>query len=438
MDPKVARALRWYFALLAILWAICAISIYVQTTRFGRGWPYDTVLYWQKLRFTDFTGFYAKFHAPGDSERFFSGWSPFTYPAPLLVLYLAFLRAFRDPLPVYLGVIALWGVLLAILGTKYVRQNRTLQWETLAVALATALFNYPLFFLLDRANLEGLVWIPSAAAVFCLAYRSFSAAAILIGFAASMKIYPAVLLLIFISKRRYRDFAIGLIAMGVFTLGSLWLTGPTIERAFRGVYGGVQSFGHAQIIEIHPMDIGFDHSLFSCTKWLRFAGYHRDVVAADRRLAADSTIYAYTVVPAFATFYWFALRRRPMLNQILALSAASVLLPYVSYDYTLVSMIVPFFLLLRFLVQSGGNVKRPLNMGQILSLLLPFVFIFGPLSFLLADHVGYGGQFKALALLWLMICCALLPMPCGWLEPAALDCPNGGRGGVKNFPDLRQ
>ncbi len=84
-----------------------------------------------------------------------------------------------------------------------VPKHSRVRWLTAAAAFATAAFSFPPFFLLDRANIEGLVWIATSLGLVFFVRRRYSSAALLLALAASMKIFSGVLLLLFLAKKQY-------------------------------------------------------------------------------------------------------------------------------------------------------------------------------------------------------------------------------------------
>jgi hypothetical protein len=212
-----------------------------------------------------------------------------------------------------------------------------------------------------------------------------------------MKIFPAVLLLLLLARKRYRDFALAVASVVGFTVGSLWLSGPSIKRAGQGILEGLDYLREVQILDYKAREITFDHSLFAFMKQVCFRIIH-DVPKVNALLPRFYLVYGICVAAAFVALYFSTIRHLPVLNQLLALTALSVLLPYVSYDYTLVHLFTPFAILVIVLATDGADGRLKLSRGQLMFLLLPFAVLFTPQSYLVYHIVGYAGQFKTLAL----------------------------------------
>ncbi len=408
-ETTVRRCLIVFLAVLAGLWAVALAVVAIQTHVFHRVYPYDTLFFIPNVRFSDFIDFYPKSAVHENYDFFLSPLTfPFSYPAPLLMCFVSLFH-FSQPLLGYLVILFVFACILGVSATLMIPRHLG-QRRLIVLSSAAAIFSFGFFFLLDRANLEGFVWIATSIGILCFARGRFVPAAIFLGLAASMKIFPGALLLMFIAKRRYRDFVVSLLAVGAFTIGSLWATGPSIAIAAGGVAQGVEYVRQHQILVFQPTEIGFDHSVFGYFKQLavRITG---DVARVDSILPRIYLAYMLLAVLGFAAIYFGRLRHMPVLNHLLALSALSIALPFISYEYTLVHLAAPFIVLVFFLGQDVDSGRAHLTRSQILALLLPYALLFAPLSYLIDHGLGYGGQIKALALIYLIGVASWIPLP---------------------------
>jgi Glycosyltransferase family 87 len=407
----VRHALFTYLQFLGILWSLAAVVVGVQTLIFHRTYPYDTILFIPAVRFSDFTIFYPRFDVYGKGDIFFSAPGfPFTYPAPLLICFLAIWKISVHHLRVYFCFVMGFALTTAFVSFRAVSSKYYLSLPAIAAVISASIASFPLMFLIDRANLEGFVWMAASFGLFCLVRRYYSFAAVFLALAAAMKLFPGVLLLLLVAKRRYREFGLAIVSWFAFTVGSLVLTGPTLATAAKGIAGGMDFFRRTQILEFRPPEVGFDHSLFSCVKQVAFRFIH-DVPRLNAVLPRIYFVYAVISILAFGGLYLLRLRKMPVLSQLLALSALSITLPFVSYEYTLVHLIAPFTILVLFLSTDVNSGRVPLDRNQILSLLLPFAILFAPMSFLLRNGFGFGGQVKTIVLLWLVYTACRIRLP---------------------------
>jgi len=138
----------------------------------------------------------------------------FGYPAPGACAFWLF-YLFPDPVVAYLGIVCGFaaGMTGIMLWATRTTANRLL-WGTVLV-LSLLLF-YPLIFLLERANMEAMVWVVQALAILSFVKRRYQAAGLLVALAASMKGFPAILFLLFLPKKRFKELALSVPAVAVF------------------------------------------------------------------------------------------------------------------------------------------------------------------------------------------------------------------------------
>ena len=92
------------------------------------------------------------------------------------------------------------------------------------------------------------------------------------------------------------------------------------------------------------------------------------------------------------------IRKLPLLNQILALSVCAVLLPPVSFDYTLVHLLVPVGLLCLYTAPMPWRAVAGLRLC-----LVCFALIFNVDAFV-SLHWRLAGEFRAVVLVVLLVC----------------------------------
>ena len=378
------------------------------------------------MRFTDFTGAAVRVEHFGEpdmmSRREFGGrgYEVFPYPVPAVYAYLFFNRTFPDPLKAYLWTVLLSAVIAAgILALRLgqLLPNRKLPYVLVAVTVMTC---YPLLFLLDRGNLEGLIWIWLLLALLSFYKQLFTTAAILLALAAAMKLFPALLFLLFLAKRRYRAFFIALLVSIAVTVLSWIGVGPTIKQAMLDSSKSSTMLNEQYITGLRPLEIGWDHSLLAFFKqaaYLRFRFRHgaRGAPSGPLRLPGVETaviVYAVLALLSFCVLYWFRLRSLPVLNQVMSLLILCVLLPFVSNEYTLVHMYLAWgaFVLFLFKDVRTGDITLP---GWVPMLVLCcFAVVFSPQSYWVVGEVeNLGGQVKTMALAVLLFTVIKVPMP---------------------------
>ena len=189
---------------------------------------------------------------------------PFTYPAPLAVLYAA-LYTIPHVLRFYLTAYAAATVAASLLMRRVLIERGMGRASALAFTIALFALNYPPRTLFESANTEGIVAILTAFGVFYLLRDRCYLGGALIAVAGTLKIFPFILLALLLSKRRYREFALA-IAFAVNGM-SLAIVGPTIAEASRRIASGIHYVQVTFIYSVNPAAVTFNHSLFTLVKF---------------------------------------------------------------------------------------------------------------------------------------------------------------------------
>lgn len=201
---------------------------------------------------------------------------------------------------------------------------------------------YPVFFLAERANVEMLLFAIFTG--FVLAYRKkfFYVAAILLATLIAQKIYPAVLLILFVKDKAFKPlFLTLLLSVGFFFLG-LALTGNNPH----GLATNLAYFNERYAIG--PQGIAFSHTLYGLIR-LPFTVMLNYYSMSIETYKSISSVLALPYMIFCFLFFSLAsliviLKKQAFWKNLFILTACSIWLPYVSFDYTLIWLLTPFFL----------------------------------------------------------------------------------------------
>ena len=353
LPPVLRRFWLWTLATTAG----SAVYSVAMTFVFHAGYPYALPPFTGEDYFFDFTVYHERslhFRTPAFWDAF--GY-PFTYPAPLGLVYGLLYKV-----PHVLRYYLLFYVLLCLGGAWLLARALTRRGvsQTAAVLFtATVLLcSYPLLALFRAGNTEGLVALLAGAGIYAVLRDRCWLGATLIAVAGTMKIFPFILLALLLSKRRYREFVWGLVVAGVVSVSSLAVLGPSITIAQRHIEDGIVYVRQAFILSLSTQVMEVSHSLFTPLKivvallyrhWHRVPTTHAEWLARSAGeqgvLGTVFTVYLVCAAVLGIALYFGWIRRLPMLNQLLALTALAVLLPPLSVDYALVHLLFPFALL---------------------------------------------------------------------------------------------
>lgn len=350
-----------------------------------------------RLRFGDFHEYFEKF-AFFHSRLFYTEYAVLPYPAPALVAYKLFLvprphthhgswALFR-----FIGSLLLSSWLMLWLWSRALVKAGLSRSTTILFLLVTYMLSFPFWFEFMQGNIEWVVWVVLSLGIWAFYRGHFRTAAVCIGIAGSMKIFPLIFVGLFLPVRRYRDAALTLLSAAVSTVVSLWLVCPDIVYSWRQTILALTHFEQQAVTSTRGFQLGFDHSLFALIK-----SCLNDLLGMQ---APQKFVGTYMLIVALGGILLFFTRIRhlPLTNQVLCLSIAAILLPPVSYDYTLVHLYAGLALLTLVAVTHWRKDPGQRVPGLLPALLL-LAFLLAPESELIWHGNRYAAQFKALALL---------------------------------------
>jgi len=340
-----------------------------------------------------------------DPEFFTAGGYPWYYPAPGALVYAGFyaiVNLWDNWVAGYLSYIALavGGILYAALRLARAMERRGVGRATaVRFVLLAAVFSWPFYFALERGNIEAVTWFLLAAGVWALARERWILAAVLLGAAASVKLYPGLMFAVFLRPRRWKEIGAGVLTFAAITLLALRFLEPDILLAWHGVIAGVQAWTQDYAGTVNLRYVPFDHSAFALLK----------VVTPGQQTFSPAFMGRYMAVAGAVMLALFFGRviRLPRLNQVLFVTVASVLLPPTSFDYTLVNLYVPFaWLVLIILMES----RRGIDMRPYTLMMVLFGLLLGPETFATWGDFGGAALVKSVCLILLLLAAVLLPV----------------------------
>jgi len=286
------------------------------------------------------------------------------------------------------------------------------------VALATAvlmplslvLISFPIERLVHQGNIEIVLWMLTALGVLAFLRGHDDAAALLWGLAAAMKLFPLVLLVLLLPRRKWRAFAEGVATFVGATVWALWWLGPSVRVAWAGTMVNVFRYQGARTAEWTLRELVANHSLIEVAK----------IVAMIAHYPMDKLTLPYFACGAavMGAALFGKLWKMPVANQVLAVSTFMVMFPPISYYHALVHMVAPLVLLgwIAIRAQQAGVRVRGLQGTMLL-----FVPLFAPFTLLTYPTVFvYCGLVQALLLLVLFLCALEYPFDVGVGETDAV------------------
>ena len=337
-------------------------------------------------------------------------YSPVAYP-PFAAIVMAGLYSAASPVLRYLEVTAVW-LAVAVWGVRRALMRVGIGGVTATLfPLTLVAFSFPIARLVHEGNVELALWVLTAAGVWAYLREYDDAAGVLWGLAAAMKLYPVILLVLLLPRRKWRAFALGVAAFVAATALALWWLGPTMGVAWRGSLHNVFGYQGIRASEWSLRELAANHSVYGLVK---MAAMMTGVPLARLTLP----YYACGAV-AMGWAFFGRLWRMPVANQLLAVTAFMVMFPPVSYFHTLVHMYAPLLVLLFVAIdeQKAGAERAGVQVRGLKLTVLLFVPLFAAFTLFLFPRVYvFDGLVQAGLLVALFGCAVRFPFAVDGVE----------------------
>jgi Glycosyltransferase family 87 len=348
----------------------------------------------------------------------------FAYPAFSAVMYDMVYHLGRHAQAVFLtSELIVCGFAAYLFFTK-IRRNGLNRFSAAVLVITTLLFSYPLLYMFGSGSVEIFACIFTAAGLWATLKGHDSWAAVWWAAAGAMKIYPLLLLGLFLSRTKYRSVIVGLAAFALISVLSMWFVGPTIPIAFAGSISGVTGFVSTYAQRVKVNELPFDHSLLAPIKIFAYVMAHR-----TGNLAYLTKPYILIAGAIALLAFFLKATHMPMINQVIFLFAAMIALPPVSYDHTLVHLYAPWAMLVIIALREGA---AGVTLPGFRTYFLCFAVLFTSQRFIYYHWIHPNGAFKAVALVTLIVTALRYPIPDQALHEVVPPAPAQPR----QFPDV--
>lgn len=375
---------------------MCGLAIDFSREIFALSYPFASQFF-PFNKYVDLFDFRARFFHFHHLDFFsiaHSRGSIFSYPAPVGILYALFFWPNAHIHLIFVVVTSSPLIALVLLLARALKRRGVGTFTSGVFLFTTCLMAYPFWFNYFLANMEICIFLLLAFGVVAYIRGHLYTAAVLIGIAGSMKLFPFILLGLFFARKQYREFVVSVVVGAASFFGSIWIECPSFAVARAGIAAGAATMNDALIRKWLPLESGFDHSFFSLIKGFAH-GYFKDGILPALYL----NIYVLVAACTGLVLYFLYIRRLPLLNQILSLYVAAVLLPPMSHHYTLMHLYVPWGLLVLFAVDSSRNKRQ---VPGTLAAFICFAILFSPQSEFIWRASSLSGPIKTIVLvaLW--------------------------------------
>ena len=333
-SAKNRRVSSIAFIVVAGTW-LATVFHYVLGIYKSKPYPLNTYLFRANDNFMDF------YNNLNYASHFMSGKKDVIAYSPFAQTVMGALSAFPVRLALVLAMTAFMvtvGMLVWRFLVDDLRQSLALR---LAVAFILTAMTYPVLFTLDRGNEEAFVFIALAWFAYLYFVEHSRWAGVLLGMAIAYKMYPGVLVVLFVADRRWKDLLItgvttlGLTAAGTFLLGALSGYGPVLVLRYWFNTLFVGHVGYSGTLEAAQ----HGHSIWGAVVTLMGRLQGGEPVGLSTRAYVIVALLSFVALSAYVVF-----AERSDWKRVTLLVIAMLILPLESHDYTLIHLLIPIAL----------------------------------------------------------------------------------------------
>lgn len=313
--------------ILIIGFAISVVYHYIMGIYLNMDYPFNTFLFRPDDRFMDFYNVLEMSYNPYLHGAYF----PFSY------LIVSVFTHFSPDMALILFMGIFVGFLLYVSYNNLQCSNRI---DTVRNIFVFSFLSYPFLISIDRANFEVFVFIFIFLFIFFYMKEHFALSVLFLSFAISMKLFPAVFIVLFLCDRKYKYLFYTLALVLVLSAISLLLFEGTVIDNLTNLSNNLNVYN--EIYALTNEGLYTTHSLFGLIK-IFIAHSH----PYNYPYMVDSLFKLYPLV-AISIFscisIYIIILENEMWKKVALLVFSMNLLPYVSHDYKLMHIFIPLFL----------------------------------------------------------------------------------------------
>jgi hypothetical protein len=303
---------------------------------FNLHYPYSTFLFKPGDRFNDFfnmCNICRNLNPYFEPYRFNSNYYPF---GNLLFFIFALIPVKAASITLY----SLFYIFPFIYINKIMLLVSSVKKQLLIIGIFTFL-SYPFLFTVDRGNIEGLMFVCIFFSLFFFEKGKFRLCSLFLAIPIAIKVYPAVLLVYFLSEKRRRVIINTFIIVIVISVIPLFLFNGGLQNNLNYIAGGFKVYISDEMVFGPNNFLQRGVGLLTLTKTLLIISGTIHYVHAN----AYKMIYVFGALLLFSgvSFYVYFIEKT-LWKKITLLIFSMLLFPHFSADYRLVHIFIPLYL----------------------------------------------------------------------------------------------
>lgn len=336
---------------------LAVIFHYVLGVYLNFPFPFNTFLFNPDIHFSDFTSMVpvAQGFAPFSKPNIWINYFPLAY-----ILLFPF-SLLKNNLLAYFIFASGFLVFLIYMNIKFFKCSSLTKLENFQNIFTLTILSYPVLYILDRGNFDMFLFVLFVGSVYFFKSKKYLLSAILLAIQNAIKPFPILFLVLFLVKKKYREFFLSLILTGLLIIGGFMVIKGGFFDNINVFIQNLSAFKLSYVYDPNNAKaMTNSSSLFMALKFL-LCKY--TMVISTIQL---DNLYRYLSLIITSAVLFFTWRERIFWKQITLLTLLMTVLPYVVTDYKLIFLFVPIWLF----INSEGKSKFDLGYAILFGLLM--------------------------------------------------------------------
>jgi hypothetical protein len=224
-----------------------------------------------------------------------------------------------------------------------------------------SLLTYPFLFVIDRGNNEGLVFVFEASFLILYLKQKFNLSILFLALATAMKLYPGMLALLFLNDKKYKEFFLcAAITILVSCISLLMFKGGFVEN-IAAFLQELKQYSAVYVLPPHPNTNGL-----SIIAFLKVIFGLLGVSFDNHSLYFFGFVAGFCIVIYGLIFYYILCFENALWKQLLIIISATIVLFNCSYDYKMISLLLPMLVYIKDNIQSQYDKIYSIGFGFLL------------------------------------------------------------------------
>lgn len=354
MDKSEKTTLLATIVLVGFVWAV--VFHYILGFYLKAPYPFDTFLSMPKDIFGDFllTLTSVKEFAPYASVDLWMVYFPLAYI--LLIPFVYIQNTLLSSLVFAFGFVSF----LTFMNIKFLYTKNLTKAENFKNIFIMTFLSYPFLYMIDRGNLDMYLFMLFVGFVYLFKSKKYLLSAVLIGLENAMKPFSTLFLILFLFKKRYKEFFLSLFITAILVIGGFLCFKGGFFNQIHIFQSNLVMFKQLWIYDDKDRGMLQCSSLFSALKFLLCS--YKQIISINLL----EKLYSYLGLIITSIIIFFAYREKIYWKTITLLTLHMLLVPYIICDYKLIFLFVPIWLFVNAEEKTGFDGVYTILFGLLL------------------------------------------------------------------------